>query len=134
MPVSRLQYNWDNNYTKKEKRMILLTQETIDKINNITTGWIDAVVETKSHVPYQTMTLAQLAALNDAYDIEDELNKAPIDYYNYLIDEGVMWEGMEDFPVISVDGETLREVDGATFGFSPVYLMRGFAGSVEDNV
>lgn len=87
MPVSRLQYNWDNNYTKKEKCMILLTQETIDKINNITTGWIDAVVETRTHTPYQTMTFAQLAALNDGELIKEELNKAPIDYYNSLIDE-----------------------------------------------
>ena len=38
MPYWRLMYDWDNNYTKKEKRMILLTQEAIDKINGLTPG------------------------------------------------------------------------------------------------
>lgn len=39
MPYWRLMYDWDNNYTKKEKRMILLTQEAIDKINWLTPWW-----------------------------------------------------------------------------------------------
>lgn len=107
MPVSRLQYNWDNNYTKKEKRMILLTQETIDKINNITTEWIDAVVETRAHTPYATKTFAQLAALWDMDLVVEELNKAPLDYYNSLIDEGMLRGWMTAGPAtISEDGES----------------------------
>ena len=112
MPVSRLQYNWDNNYTKKEKRMILLTQETIDKINNITTGWIDAVVETRTHTPYQTMTFAQLAALWDMDLVIGELNNAPLDYYNSLIDEGMLRDDIADDITISEDGTTAWEIDG----------------------
>lgn len=111
MPVSRLQYNWDNNYTKKEKRMILLTQETIDKINNITTEWIDAVVETRAHTPYATKTFAQLAALWDMDLVVEELNKAPLDYYNSLIDEGMLWTIMGT-TTISEDGESAREING----------------------
>lgn len=63
MPYARLQYNGDNQYTTKDKRNLLLTQETIEKINNITTGGIDAVVETRTHTPYATKTFAQLEAL-----------------------------------------------------------------------
>lgn len=111
MPVSRLQYNWDNNYTKKEKRMILLTQETIDKINNITTEWIDAVVETRAHTPYATKTFAQLAALWDMDLVVEELNKAPIDYCNSLIDEGMLWTIMNT-AIISEDGKSAREING----------------------
>lgn len=111
MPVSRLQYNWDNNYTKKEKRMILLTQETIDKINNITTEWIDAVVETRTHTPYATKTFAQLAALWDMDLVIEELNRAPIDYYNSLIDEGMLWTIMNTI-TISEDGENARAING----------------------
>lgn len=112
MPVSRLQYNWDNNYTKKEKRMILLTQETIDKINNITTEWIDAVVETRAHTPYATKTFAQLAALWDMDLVVEELNKAPRDYYNSLIDEGILRRWITDGATISEDGESAREING----------------------
>lgn len=90
MPYGRLQYNGDNQYTTKDKRNLLLTQETIAKINNITTGGIDAVVETRTHTPYATKTFAQLAALWDMDLVIEELNKAPIDYYNSLIDEGVL--------------------------------------------
>lgn len=105
MPLLRLQYNGDNQYTTKDKRMLLLTQQAIDKINNISTEGIDAVVETRTHTPYQTMTFAQLAALNDVELILEELNKAPIDYLNSLIDEGVMRRHFWEEPFISEDGE-----------------------------
>lgn len=111
MPVSRLQYNWDNNYTKKEKRMILLTQETIDKINNITTGGIDAVVETRTHTPYATKTFAQLEALWDVDLVVEELNNAPLDYYNSLIDEGMLWDNIADDITISEDGDIAWEIN-----------------------
>lgn len=117
MPVSRLQYNWDNNYTKKEKRMILLTQETIDKINNITTEWIDAVVETRTHTPYQTMTFAQLKALWDMDLVVEELNKAPIDYYNSLIDEGMLRSWIDNNTTISEDGENPWTIDSTSVRF-----------------
>lgn len=111
MPVLRLQYNWDNNYTKKEKRMILLTQETIDKINNITTEWIDAVVETRTHTPYATKTFAQLEALWDMDLVVAELNNAPLDYYNSLIDEEMLRDWIVDDATISEDGISSWKID-----------------------
>lgn len=121
MPYARLQYNGDNQYTTKDKRNLLLTQETIEKINNITTGGIDAVVETRSLAPYQTMTFAQLAALNDKEAIVEELNKAPINYFNSLIDEGVMWKRM-GWSFISTDWETPRTIEGYFFVFNGYWV------------
>lgn len=132
MPVSRLQYNWDNNYTKKEKRMILLTQETIDKINNITTEWIDAVVETCTHTPYQTMTFAQLKALWDMDLVVEELNKAPLDYYNSLIDEGMLRSWIVDEATISENGETAwRMGDYYAYFYGLEWFKGGGSSSVE---
>lgn len=127
MPVLRLQYNWDNNYTKKEKRMILLTQETIDKINNITTEWIDAVVETRTHTPYATKTFAQLEALWDMDLVVAELNNAPLDYYNSLIDEGMLRDWIATGPTISEDGEGPWMIDNhyAMLWFNGVWYNKG---------
>lgn len=105
MPYGRLQYNGDNQYTTKDKRNLLLTQETIAKINNITTGGIDAVVETRTHTPYATKTFAQLAALWDMDLVVAELNNAPLDYYNSLIDGGMLRENITEDITISEDGE-----------------------------
>lgn len=74
MPYWRLMYDWDNNYTKKEKRMILLTQEAIDKINGLTPGtwaeytagsWIsisaqNVISNTKQFDPTNTWTTWQV--------------------------------------------------------------------------
>lgn len=106
MPYARLQYNGDNQYTTKDKRNLLLTQETIEKINNITTGGIDAVVETRTHTPYATKTFAQLEALWDMDLVVEELNNAPLDYYNSLIDEGMLRSWIVDEATISENGET----------------------------
>lgn len=112
MPYARLQYNGDNQYTTKDKRNLLLTQETIEKINNITTGGIDAVVETRTHTPYTTKTFAQLAALWDMDLVVEELNKAPLDYYNSLIDEEMLRNNIVDDTTISEDGVDVWEING----------------------
>lgn len=111
MPYARLQYNGDNQYTTKDKRNLLLTQETIEKINNITTGGIDAVVETRTHIPYATKTFAQLEALWDMDLVVEELNNAPLDYYNSLIDEGMLRDWIADGITISEDGESARNIN-----------------------
>lgn len=104
MPYGRLQYNWDSQYTTKDKRNLLLTQEVIEKINNIMPGAaLDAVVETKSHTPYATKTFTELAALWDMDLVIGELNNAPLDYYNSLIDEEVLRNIGNDI-TISEDG------------------------------
>lgn len=41
----------------------------------------------------------------------EELNRAPIDYYNSLIDEGMLWTIMNTI-AISEDGESAREING----------------------
>lgn len=90
MPYGRLQYNWDNQYTTKDKRNLLLTQEVIEKINNIMPGdSIDAVVETDSH---SLMTRAQLKELWSAVDIFFELSHSPFGYLYSLADEEVLYQ------------------------------------------
>lgn len=117
MPYGRLQYNWDSQYTTKDKRNLLLTQEVIEKINNIMPGdSIDAVVETKSHTPYATKTFAELEALWDMDLVIGELNNAPLDYYNSLIDEEVLRNIADDI-TISEDGENPWAIDYSTAKF-----------------
>lgn len=131
MPYARLQYNGDNQYTTKDKRNLLLTQETIEKINNITTGGIDAVVETRTHTPYATKTFAQLAALWDMDLVIEELNKAPLDYYNSLIDEGKLRRYMTNYPTISEEGNFAREIDNYKAYFNGSEWLRGSGSSFE---
>lgn len=51
MPYARLQYNGDNQYTTKDKRNLLLTQEAIEKIDGlIPAGW-DVVIPVVSELP-----------------------------------------------------------------------------------
>lgn len=95
--------------------MLLLTQEAIEKINNISTEGIDAVVETRTHAPYQTMTFAELASW-DAASVIEELNKAPLDYYNSLIDEQRLWLE-ERGPTIYNDEQLPRDDFGSIFYF-----------------
>lgn len=90
MPYSRLQYNWDSQYTTKDKRNLLLTQEVIQKINNIMPGTaLDAVVETDSYSP---MSWTQLKELWDTEDIVFELNQAPFTYLYSLVDEELVYD------------------------------------------
>ena len=52
MPYARLQYNGDNQYTTKDKRNLLLTQEAINKINGLTpSGWWDVIIPVVSELP-----------------------------------------------------------------------------------
>lgn len=90
MPYGRLQYNWDSQYTIKDKRNLLLTQEVIEKINNIMPGTaLDAVVETDSYSP---MSWTQLKELWGADDIAFELNQAPFTYLYSLVDEELVYD------------------------------------------
>ena len=105
MPYWRLMYDWDNNYTKKEKRMILLTQEAIDKINWLTPWWwawatfvtqeeYDALPSSKltDGIEYiivdahcQLLDYWQLIALWDHDDVLTELNTCPEWYFYYVL-------------------------------------------------
>lgn len=112
MPYWRLMYDWDNNYTKKEKRMILLTQEAIDKINWLTPLWSWSVFVTGEEynalpsskltdgVEYIIIPEDWLMNYRDVYMTYDlwttaqkdtvlaELNSKPNDYIDYYIS---MW-------------------------------------------
>lgn len=87
MPYSRLQYNWDNQYTMKDKRNLLLTQEVIEKINNIMPG---------SPMRAQFVTQAEYDALPSSkytdwnlYIIVDNHNEEPVLWLVNTIQENV---------------------------------------------
>lgn len=111
MPYARLQYNGDNQYTTKDKRNLLLTQEAIEKINSISSGWenIDAIIESGAYVPYPTKTLTELEdEMSDVYALLDELNRAPREYYNAFIDAGVLWDRENIYWItLSTDGQNI---------------------------
>lgn len=110
MPYGRLQYNWDNQYTTKDKRNLLLTQEVIEKINNIipspsqggaqfvTSAEYDILPSSKltdnklyivvdSHIEFVPFEEVLAMPLQDALDT---LNTYPLDYAQYYCDLWVL--------------------------------------------
>lgn len=111
MPYARLQYNGDSQYTTKDKRNLLLTQETIEKINNmspsqwggaefVTQAEYDALPSSKNSdnklyimVDYHIVFVPFEEVLNmSLQDALDTLNTHPLDYAQYYCDLWVLSE------------------------------------------
>lgn len=67
MPQLRLQYNGDNQYTTKDKRMLLLTQEAIQKINNMSQDSIAPTVPVVSELPASPVEWQMVIDETDRY-------------------------------------------------------------------
>lgn len=112
MPYGRLQYNWDSQYTIKDKRNLLLTQEVIEKINNIqpspaqggaqfaTKAEYDVLPSSKltdnklyiivdSHIAFVPFEEVLAMPLQDALDT---LNTYPLEYAQHYCDLWVLDE------------------------------------------
>ncbi len=111
MPYWRLQYDGDNHYTRKEKRMLLLTQEAIAKLEGLTPWWwawatfvteeeYDTLPSSKETdgVEYiivdthcDLMTAGELFAIASIVDLLSELNTCSYWYADMFI-----WNWMAD--------------------------------------
>lgn len=108
MPLLRLQYNGDNQYTTKDKRNLLLTQEVIEKINNmspsqwggaqfVTQSEYDALPASKtsdgnlyivvdSHIAFVPFSQLLDMTVEEALAV---LNEHPLEYAQHYCD---LWE------------------------------------------
>ena len=77
MPYGRLQYNWDNQYTTKDKRNLLLTQEVIEKINNIMPSPSQGGAEFVTQAEYDALPASKTSDGN-LYIVVDNHNEIPV--------------------------------------------------------